>query len=204
MTAQVLTDDDIRTRIAARPDRRPGAGPWHWPLPGERCAECGHADLEAPPVCRCCGTPATVKDQALIRLHGRGWTDQDVSRLLTAVAGESAAERGALTIADFLTEHVPGISVAETAAWVTFFHTPTAEHPTAIRVLRHWFDRAGPGAAARDVLPAPAYLDATRGDHHLARLALAAGLSADEIADHVAAGTVDREALAMMAVLAQG
>jgi hypothetical protein len=144
----------------------------------------------------------TARDRSIARLRERGWSAADVRALHDALAGQSAAVRDAATLADLLSEHVPGISVAETARWIAFFHTPTVRFPTPVLVLRYWLDRAGPDPAPRDVLPAAAYVEAAGGDHELARTALSAGLSAGELAAHVAAGTADRESLAVLAVLA--
>jgi hypothetical protein len=82
------------------------------------------------------------------------------------------------------------------AAWVLFFHDP--EHALGARspteALYSWMDDSRP------VTPAD-FVHAAAGDHELALLALTAGITADELARRVAAGTVDRKALQLRATL---
>jgi hypothetical protein len=131
----------------------------------------------------------------LDRLARLGWSDSDMNEYLARVGRVTGAYH-AVIAADYCADRMPGISPPEVAAWVLLLHDPGlvagAETPT--EALYFWLDEAGPA-------PVTDFARAAAGDYELARLALTAGISAEELRRHVAAGTVDRDMLRLLAAL---
>ena len=131
----------------------------------------------------------------LARLARHGWTDADMNDYLAQVEQVTGAYH-AIVAADFCVELLPGIAPDEVARWVLFLfdpaYAPGTETPT--EALYAWLDDDPPTSIT-------AYARAAAGDYELALLALRAGLAVAELARRVESGTVDREALRVLAAL---